>query len=121
MSVMMETAKKTKNEWRVASRRFGRMAVEGLSVGIADEGSYTVAVAENISQGGLKLSGLSPRFQANKFLYRAVVSGGGKTFRLTMKPCWQRSGDSQSVEVGFKVLDAPWEWCEFTDPEILQA
>jgi len=120
MSGIIGTTQKTRNEWRVASRRFSRRAVEGLSVGIAGEGLYAVAVAENVSQGGLKLSGLSSRFQANNFLYRAVVSGGGKTFRLTMKPCWKRSSGDQSVEVGFKVLDAPWEWCEFTNPQISQ-
>ncbi|MDR3090223.1 MAG: hypothetical protein LBU39_10470 [Desulfobulbaceae bacterium] len=116
----VETTRRTRSELRVATRRHGRLAVTGLSVGIADGGSYAVAVADNVSQGGLKLSGLSSRFQANKFFYRAVVSGGGKTFRLTMKPCWKRSGDGQSVEMGFKVIDAPWEWCEFTDPEIAQ-
>ena len=118
---IMGTTKQVWDEWRMASRRFGRMAIKGFSVGIADESSYAVAVAENISRGGLKLSGLSPRFQADKFLYRAVVSGGGKSFRLTMKPCWKRPVDEQSLEMGFKVIDAPWEWCEFTDPEISQA
>jgi len=108
------------NEWRLVARRFGRMAVAGISVGIADESSYAVAVAENISQGGLKLAGLSPRFQADKFLYRAVVSTDGKSFRLTVKPCWRRSDNGQSVEIGFKVIEAPWEWYEFTDPQISQ-
>jgi hypothetical protein len=117
----MGTTGKIWHESRVASRRFSRIAVEGLSVGIAGEGLYAVAVAENVSQGGLKLSGLSSRFQANNFLYRAVVSGGGKTFRLTMKPCWKRPSDGQSLEIGFKVIDAPWEWCEFTNPQIPQA
>lgn len=97
------------------------MEVQGFSVGITDENSFTVAVAENISQGGLKLSGLPPRFHADKFIYRAVVSGGGKSFHLIMKPCWRHSSDGGTVEMGFKVIDAPWEWCQFTDPELAAA
>ena len=35
------------------------------------------------------------------------------------KPCWKRTGSMTSrIDIGFKILDAPWEWVEFAMNEI---
>ena len=74
---------------------------------------------QDISLGGFKIKDIPPSFDAEKLTYTIVVSGRGKHFRVLAKPCWKRVSSGQgSVDIGFKILDAPWEWVEFTTNEI---
>jgi hypothetical protein len=33
---------------------------------------------------------------------------------MLAKPCWRTKNDPNTITIGFKILDAPWEWVEFT-------
>ena len=57
---------------------------------------------------------LSDRFSATHQCYVAVVSGEDKYYKVLIQPRWlKRAQGGDSMDVGFKVIDAPWEWTEF--------
>lgn len=99
-------------------RRYRRAGVSGFVGDIADGSMFIGGMIEDISAGGFRMTHLPPAFGAEKHSYATVVSGGGKHYRLLAKPCWRRQGRGNSVEIGFKILDAPWEWLELTMKEI---
>lgn len=93
-------------------RRYQRRELNNYSGDIADENLVVGGVVENVSANGFKLSGVSSAFTAQKYNYKVIVSGGGKFFKLMARPCWQTKGTG-TKDVGFKVMDASWEWYEF--------
>ncbi len=106
--------------------RFGQMKRKYRRVGfcgfVGDLAIGKLVVGGNIedlSIGGFKITGIPLSFGAEKHTYSAILSGGGKHFRLLAKPCWKKQGSRKgSVDLGFKILDAPWEWVKFTMNEI---
>jgi hypothetical protein len=100
-------------------RKHRRAGVPGFVGDIADGKLVVGGNIEDISVGGFKICGVPHAFGAEKLTYTAILSGGGKHYRLLAKPCWKKQGsDKKSMDVGFKILDAPWEWVEFTMNEI---
>lgn len=93
-------------------RRYQRRELSNYSGDIADENLVVGGVVENVSANGFKLSGVSSAFRAQKYNYKVMVSGGGKYFKLMARPCWQKTGTG-TKDIGFKVMDASWEWYEF--------
>ncbi len=86
---------------------------------LADGKLVISANIEDISIGGFKIVGIPGSFGADKHTYTAILSGGGKHYRLLAKPCWITPGAGEGkVDIGFKILNAPWEWVEFTMNEI---
>jgi len=106
--------------------RFGQMKRKhrraGLSGFIGDLADGKLVVGgniEDISTGGFKITDIPSSFSTEKHTYTAILSGGGKHYRLLAKPCWKKQGAGRgNVDIGFKILDAPWEWVEFTMNEI---
>ena len=65
-------------------------------------------------QADLRLSNLPGTFSAADHSYTTVISGNGKHYRVIVIPCWTKKvGNDRSVEVGFKIVEASWEWAEF--------
>ncbi len=96
-------------------RRYRRMPVAGFVGDIADGNIVVGAMIEDISTGGFKMTSVPELFRAEKHTYTVVLSGGGKHYRLLAKPCWRKKeSGSDRTEMGFKVIDAPWEWFELT-------
>lgn len=101
------------------NRRHRRAGVPGFVGDLADGNLVIGGIVEDISTGGFKLTNIPESFAAEKHTYTAILSGGGKHYRLLAKPCWRRKGAGfASVEMGFKILDAPWEWLALTMNEI---
>lgn len=101
------------------NRKDRRAGVGGFVGDLADGNLVFGGTVADISAGGFKIVNIPESFSAEKHTYTAVLSGGGKHFRLLAKPCWRKQGAGRgNVEMGFKILDAPWEWIELTMNEI---
>jgi hypothetical protein len=100
-------------------RKFQRLWVPGFVGELADGKSIVGGIVEDISEGGFKITSIPDSFTAEKHTYSAILSGGGKHYKVLAKPCWRKQGQGKNnVEIGFKILDAPWEWVELTMAEI---
>ncbi len=97
---------------RPIGRRYPREQIIGYSIDIADGQFFARGAIEDISLNGFKIAMPSDSFKADQFKYKTVFSGHGKHFKLLVKPCWKKTCGQQS-EIGFKIVDAPWEWAEF--------
>jgi hypothetical protein len=95
------------------NRKYRRAGIKGFVGDIADGNLVIGGIIEDISIGGFKITHIPDWFSADKLFYTAILSGGGKHYRLLAKPCWKKKG-----EMGFKILDAPWGWVELTMNEI---
>ena len=90
-----------------------RGTIPGFVGDIADGLAIFGGKVEDISTSGFKLTNVPESFTAQKHIYTTVVSGNGKHYRLLAKPCWKKPSELDGfVEVGFKIIDAPWEWTE---------
>lgn len=93
-------------------RRYQREKVVGFSGDIAD-GSYIITGdVDNVSTNGFKIINIKDKFRGEKHCYQAIIVGAGKHYKLLAKPCWKKQ-TVNGMEVGFKIVDAPWEWFEF--------
>lgn len=100
-------------------RKDRRAGIPGFVVNIADGNLVVEGTVADISTGGFRIRNIPEFFKAEQHTYSTVLSGGGRHFRLLAKPCWRRKGAGQhQVEMGFKIIDAPWEWVELTLREI---
>jgi hypothetical protein len=100
-------------------RKHRRADLPGFVGDIADGKLIFGGNVEDMSIGGFKIANISHAFAAERHSYTAILSGGGKHYRLLAKPCWKKQGSVKgNIDIGFKILDAPWEWVEFTMNEI---
>lgn len=114
-----ETYEATGLRFGQMNRKYRRAEVAGFVGDLADGNIVIGGIVEDISAGGFKISSVPESFNADKHTYTAILSGGGKHYRLLAKPCWKKKEAGRvSVEMGFKILDAPWEWIEMTMNEI---
>lgn len=101
------------------SRNYRRAGLPGFFGDIADGNLIVGGMIDDISTGGFRMTGIPEIFKAEKHTYAVVLSGGGKHYRLLAKPCWKKKGSGpDQAEMGFKIIDAPWEWVELTMKEI---
>ena len=92
-----------------------RKNISGFVGDIAGSSSLVGGDVMDISCGGFKMTGVPATFTAQKHTYTVVLSGSGKHYRLLARPCWQKKTDQKGfVEMGFKVIDAPWDWLDLT-------
>ncbi len=99
-------------------RRHERMELHGHIADIADGKFVYGGIIEDVSLGGLKMNSLPTKFAIEGRTYSVVVSGGtsGTHFKLTVRPRWKRTAQSGlSMDVGFRVVDAPWEWTDLVN------
>jgi hypothetical protein len=102
-------------------RKYRRVEISGFVGDLADGRALLGGVVADISPGGFKMTTMKTTFTADRHTYTAVLTGGGNHYRLLAKPCWKRPGTGKYyLEIGFKILDAPWEWVELTMNEIAQ-
>lgn len=100
-------------------RKYRRSRFPGFVGDLADGKLVIGGNIEDISLGGFKITDIPLSFGAEKHTYAAILSGGGKHFRLLVKPCWKKQGSRKgNVDIGFKIIDAPWDWVKFTMKEI---
>jgi hypothetical protein len=100
-------------------RRHPRVEVQGFVGDVADGNFVLEGVIDDVSSGGFKMSNLPRNFSASNNNYTMVISGKGKHYRLIVVPCWKKTAaDSHSLDVGFKIVQASWEWSEFILNEI---
>jgi hypothetical protein len=102
-------------------RKHLRVELPGFVGDLADGKMVLGGIVTDISPGGFKITNMTKSFAADKHTYTAILSGGGNHYRLLAKPCWKKRGSGDgNVEIGFKILDAPWQWIELTMNEIPQ-
>ncbi len=96
-------------------RKFERVHVIGVSGDLATDKVILNGIVDDVSPGGFKLFQLPASFQNDKHVYTVVISNGDNHFKILAKPCWDSKAEGKnSIEVGFKIIDAPWEWAELT-------
>jgi hypothetical protein len=95
-------------------RRHSRVEVNGFVGDIADGNLVLGGIIEDVSFSGFKMSNLPKNFSAAHRSYTTVISGNDKHFKCVVIPCWTKKAENKrSVEVGFKIIQASWEWTEF--------
>jgi len=95
-------------------RRHSRVDVNGFVGDIADGNLVLGGIVEDVSFSGFKMSSLPKNFSAVHRSYTTVISGNDKHYRCIVIPCWTKKAENKrSVEVGFKIIQASWEWTEF--------
>lgn len=100
-------------------RKHRRAEVSGFVGNFVSGNLVCAGDVQDISLGGFRIKDIPQSFGTEKHAYTIVLSGRGKHFRVLAKPCWKKEGSEKSnVDIGFKILDAPWEWVEFTTKEI---
>jgi len=102
-------------------RRHERIELQGHIADIADGNFIYGGIIEDVSMDGLMLSSLPIKFAAEGKTYSIVVSGGtaGTNFKLIVRPRWKRTAKSGlSMDVGFRIMEAPWEWTELVNKMI---
>lgn len=100
-------------------RKFRRINISGFVGDLADGNSIVGGFVENISAGGFKMTNIPESFTAEKHTYKAILSGGNKHYKVLVKPCWRGQGkEKHNVDMGFKILDAPWQWVALTMDQI---
>lgn len=100
-------------------RKHRRASLSGFMGDLSDGKLVIGGDIEDMSLGGFKITDIPRSFTGEKFTYTAIVSGGGKHYRLLVKPCWRKEGaGTEKTEIGFKIIDAPWDWVEFIMNEI---
>lgn len=102
-----------------SSRRHRRAGLAGFVGDLCDGKAVYGCHLLDVSLGGFRVTDLPETFVACRHNYVAVLSGGGAHYRIVAKPCWKRPGKvSGCIDIGFKILDAPWRWIEFVMNEI---
>ena len=97
-----------------SKRKNPRLDVQGLVGDIADGNFVLGGLVDDVSLVGFKMSNLPISFSADKRGYTTVISGKDKHYKCIVIPCWtKKAEDTQSIEVGFKIIQASWEWTEF--------
>lgn len=100
-------------------RKYRRAGMAGFVGDVADGKNIYSGYVSDVSVGGFKIADLPLSFSAKRHTYTTILSGGGKHYRVLAKPCWQRGAAMKNrIDMGFKIIDAPWEWVEFTMNEI---
>lgn len=113
-AVTMKKAQSTFGRAGKIKRRDQRGKVAGFYSDIADGNFVFAGVVKDISSRGIKISDLPLDFPLEKSGYRTVISGSGKHYRVLLRPCWaNRDSGTRSIEAGFMIVDAPWDWEEF--------
>ena len=98
----------------ILKRKHQRTGVHGFLADIADGNIVLNGVITDISSGGFRLARLAASFVVEKHCYCTIISGEGRHYKVLAKPCWSKmNSSSQSQEIGFKIIDASWEWTEF--------
>jgi len=96
-------------------RKFERMTVKGIRGDLAIDKAILNGIVDDVSPNGFKLSHLPASFQNDKHVYTVIISNGDIHYKILAKPCWDtKAAGKNSIEAGFKIIDAPWEWAEFT-------
>lgn len=117
----LEEATQVSNGFRFGQmkRKHQRAGMSGFVGDLADGKLVFGGNVEDISIGGFKITNIPQSFGAEKHTYTTILSGGGKHYRLLAKPCWKKQGSRKdNLDIGFKILDAPWEWVAFIMKEI---
>ena len=97
-----------------SKRKYPRLDVQGFAGDIADGKFFVAGTVEDVSLLGFKMSNLPLNFSAANRSYTTVISGNDKHYRCVVMPCWTKKAENNlSVEVGFKIIQATWEWTEF--------
>lgn len=93
-------------------RKYERTEISGFMGNLVDGRKIIGGIVENISTGGFEFSNLPESFDAEKCTYIAVITGKGRHYKVLVKPCWRKYNGKNDINIGFKILDAPWEWVE---------
>lgn len=102
-------------------RKYHREKVFGFVGNIADGRKIIDGIVENVSPDGFEIANLPQSFTGEGYLYTAILSGGGRHYKVLTRPCWRTKKENNTVHIGFKILDAPWEWLALTLHHIPQA
>ena len=96
------------------TRRHRRAGFAGYVGDLSDGQAIYGCHLADLSLGGFRVVDLPETFVACRHTYVAILSGGGAHYRVIAKPCWKRRGRvAGRIDIGFKILDAPWKWVEF--------
>ena len=110
-----EQAKNLRSGLGYLARRHRRKEITGFIGDVTGGGPIVAGEVRDISQGGFRVRDLADKYKSGKYFYTVVLSGQGHHFRMLATPCWEKVDPAtKQTETGFKILDCPVEWLEYT-------
>jgi len=93
-------------------RKHLRIAMENLSVDIADGVGFFQGMVSDVSRFGICMTDLPKRINGDAEKMTIVVSGRAGHFKMNVRPRWYTRGSARR-SVGVEIMDVPWGWNEF--------
>lgn len=93
-------------------RQHLRIAMENLSVDVADGVGFFRGVVSDVSRFGVCMTDLSKRLTGDANKMTIVVSGQGGHFKMKVRPRWYTHGGERK-SVGVEIIDVTPDWTEF--------
>ncbi len=115
MEQRAEQAGSFRSSFGYLARKHRRIEITGFFGDVTGGGPVVGGEVRDISPGGFRVCDLSTKYKSGKYVYTVVLSGHGRHFRMLATPCWEKVDPAtKQTETGFKILDCPIEWLEFT-------
>ena len=93
-------------------RKHLRIAMENLSVDIADGVGFFQGMVSDVSRFGICMTDLPKRINGDAEKMTIVVSGRAGHFKMNVRPRWYTQGGARRF-VGVEIMDVPRDWIEF--------
>jgi hypothetical protein len=93
-------------------RKHQRLAIDSLSVDVADGSGFFKGQVTDISRLGLCMSDLPKQLKADADNMTIVVSGNGNHFKMNVRPRWYCHGNARK-SVGLEIIDVQQDWVNF--------
>jgi hypothetical protein len=93
-------------------RRHPRIAMDRISVDVADGVGVFQGMVSDISRFGVCLTDLPKRLNGSVKKMTIVVSAKGQHFKMNTRPRWY-ADDGATKSVGAEILNTPLGWTEF--------
>ncbi len=112
--IAMQDRQKSNQRRGILKRRYQRTGVRDVVADIGDGNDLLGGLVTDISSGGFRMTHVTDTFAIERYSYPTIISSGGRYYKVLAKPCWHRlNSRTHSQEIGFKIVDASWEWTEF--------
>jgi hypothetical protein len=93
-------------------RQHLRIAMESLSVDVADGVGFFQGAVSDVSRFGVCMTDLPKRLNGDATKMTIVISGKSGHFKMNVRPRWYTHGGVRK-SVGVEIIDAAPDWREF--------
>ena len=95
-------------------RKHLRMAIESLSIDVADGIGFYRGMVSDVSRLGICMTDLPKRLNGDVKIMTIVISDKEKHFKMQVRPRWYTHGGIR-ISVGAEIINAPCDWTQFVE------